>query len=71
MRKSHLIIFLLLCSLTFIVSCKKCITCKAYDRVDNSVTDQQDYCGPRIDVNESKKNYIYIWNNTQTFAECK
>jgi hypothetical protein len=68
-----LILFILLLTGHFILftSCKKCVTCKAYDRVDNSVKNQHDYCGPGPDISESEKNYVYIWNDSQTFADCK
>jgi len=64
-------LFLILITLIFFASCKKCITCKAFNRRDNTVMSQEDYCGPGKYVDESKKSYIYIWNDTETFAECK
>jgi hypothetical protein len=71
MRKSYLVVIILFGTLTFFGSCKKCITCQAYDRGDSSIQNQEEYCGPGADIKESEKNYIYIWNNTRTFAECK
>jgi hypothetical protein len=70
-RLSYLLIFAVVWAFPSFISCKKCVTCKAYDRNNNSVMSEEDYCGPKVETDEAEKNYIYIWNNTQTFAECK
>ncbi|MEI6851600.1 MAG: hypothetical protein WCL06_02115 [Bacteroidota bacterium] len=71
MKRTFLLLLLLLGGAIFLCSCKKCITCTAYDRVDNSQKNQQNFCGPGSEANEFEKNYVYIWNDTQTFADCK
>ena len=63
MKISFLLLILLLAGTVLLVSCKKCVTCNAYDRVDNSVKNQQNFCGPGSEVSEFETNYVYIWND--------
>jgi hypothetical protein len=66
---------LLICGVLFILaiafsSCRKCETCKAYYRSDNSLADETEYCGTKIVVNDDVTFYEDLWNDSYFYASC-
>lgn len=51
-------------------SCRKCVTCKAYDRQTLQTVNTQEYCGFPKMVNDDVDFYEDLWNDTYTYAKC-
>ena len=71
MKKTALILALTVFTAISFTSCRKCITCKAYERSTNAVINTQEYCGPKQVVDDDESFYEDLWNDSYYYAECK
>jgi hypothetical protein len=71
MKRVILAIGVILIATIAFTSCKKCITCTAYEKTTNIQVDQDHLCGMSIEVNSWVDNYKTDWDYGATYAECE
>jgi hypothetical protein len=70
MKKFIIIIVLAVFATMAFSSCRKCKTCTAYYRLDNTEADQTQYCGFKRVVDSDVSSYESIWNDSDFYASC-
>jgi capsular polysaccharide biosynthesis protein len=71
MKKVSLVVILLIVAAVAMTSCKKCVTCTAYEKTTDVIVDQEHLCSNNIEVNNWIDDFKTDWDYGLTYAECE
>lgn len=77
MKKFLVLFFALFMICLASMSCRKCVTCKAYYHSNDSLIDEDEFCGSNKSIEEQQDFYMEWYNleddpndNYDTYVEC-
>ena len=71
MKKTLFVIGILFVTVIAFTSCRKCMTCTAYENTTHIMVDQDHLCGMSMEVNQWKDNFLTQYDYGLTYAECE
>lgn len=69
--KKLLFLTAVICVILIFGSCKKCIECTAYNRSNNNIVSQVEYCGRSNAIERQADSFEMIWTDSYYYTECR
>ncbi len=71
MKRTMIILAVMAATALAFTSCRKCMTCTAYEKTTNIMVDIDHWCGNSIEVNSDVDNFKTEWDYGLTYVECE